>query len=131
MSGQTGLKGNFAVGPQGSLTLSGPSAVSGSVTLNGDATLTTNGPAHVGSVTHADLSGAVNDALSASTGFAALTATQTLGNVLASTTVTGNGGVNVVAVASLNLSGSAALTLAGTTNDLFILSVSGVFAVSG
>ncbi len=53
-----------------------------------------------------------------------LTATQTFTNISAPTTITGNGGLNVIDVANIH---NAAITLSGTSSDFFVINVSGAF----
>jgi hypothetical protein len=78
-----------------------------------------------GTVTQ-DLSQAVSDANAASAADAALTPTQSVGNLTANTSITGNGGVNVISVQSLSFN-SNTLTLAGGANDVFVINVAGNF----
>jgi hypothetical protein len=80
-----------------------------------------------GGVVTTDLSQAAADANAASSADAALTPTQTLGNVTTSVTVTGNGGTNVVAMSSLTYGSGGTLTLQGGANDVFIINVAGGF----
>jgi hypothetical protein len=74
------------------------------------------------------LSQADSDARSASLAAAALPPTQTLGRIRTATTITGNGGLNVI-----NINGSihASLTLSGGPADVFIVNVSGTLALEG
>lgn len=58
------------------------------------------------------------------------TATQTFGAINSTTTITGNGRLNVVNVSSVNLFNSS-LTLSGSSSDIFVLRVSGNFTFSG
>ncbi len=55
---------------------------------------------------------------------ASLTATQTFGNINGATTITGNGGLNVIDVANIN---NAPLTISGTSSDKFIFNISGTY----
>jgi probable HAF family extracellular repeat protein/autotransporter-associated beta strand protein len=73
------------------------------------------------------LAQAADDANSASASFATMTPTQNLGNITASTTIVGNGGTNVISLASLNFNAQT-LTLRGTANDIFIINVTGGFS---
>ncbi len=70
-------------------------------------------------------------AIDASNQIAAMTPTQTLGDIRNSLTIAGNGGVNVINVNSIQLDGSSALTLQGGPNDVFYINVSGKFAMTG
>jgi choice-of-anchor A domain-containing protein len=141
ISGPSGVTGNVAVGPQGSLQMSGSTFVTGTVTLNQDgtpadnATLGLSGSAHTGTVLHADLTAAVSDITARSSFYAGLTATQNLGalnlSASATQTIVGNGGLNVIDISSLMLSGSSVLTLEGGANDAFIIDDPGGFTMSG
>jgi hypothetical protein len=74
------------------------------------------------------LSKADSDALSASTQAAGLQATQTFKNINAATTVTGDGGVNVIDISG-DIKNS--LILNGTSSDVFIVNVKGSVDLSG
>lgn len=65
---------------------------------------------------------ALTDAQNASAAASALKATQNFGSITKSTTITGNGGTNVIDVASIQ---NAPLTLSGNKNDFFIFNVTG------
>ena len=69
-----------------------------------------------------------SDAASTAAAAAALTPTQTFGTIAHSTTVTGNGGVNVIAING-NIRNS--LILSGTSSDIFIVNVTGNVNLSG
>jgi hypothetical protein len=79
-----------------------------------------------GGIVTVDLTQAGNDANTASAADAALTPTQTFGDITQSFTITGNGGVNVIALNSLNYNAQT-LTLQGSANDVFIINVAGGF----
>ncbi len=55
---------------------------------------------------------------------ASLTPTQTFGNITGTTTITGNGGLNVIDVANIQ---NAPLTISGTSSDKFIFNISGTY----
>ncbi|MCP4378831.1 MAG: PKD domain-containing protein, partial [bacterium] len=88
-----------------------------------------------GSVFSQDLSQAIQDALDAAARAASLTATQVFGTLggneagdsQAVLTIIGNGGVNVIEIAEIDLTGDQTLVLSGGASDLFILNVSGDF----
>jgi choice-of-anchor A domain-containing protein len=82
-----------------------------------------------GGVVVQNLSGAVSDALAASAAAAALAPTQTFGDITTATTITGNGGLNVIAVNSFNMHDM--LTISGGPSDTFIFNVSGAFTWNG
>ena len=68
------------------------------------------------------------DALTAAAQAAALTPTQTFGSITSDTTVTGNGGLNVITITG-NITDS--LILSGTGSDVFIVNVSGSVSLGG
>jgi hypothetical protein len=74
------------------------------------------------------LSQANTDALSASSAAAALAPTQTFGSIGSPTTVTGNGGLNVIAV---NGDIASSLILSGSSKDVFIVNVTGSVKLNG
>lgn len=65
---------------------------------------------------------ALNSAISVSNYASGLAATQTFGEISSDTTITGNGGLNVISMTGLN---GAELTLSGGANDFFVFNVSG------
>jgi len=69
-------------------------------------------------------SDAFSYAQAASSYAASLTATQTYGNISSATTFTGNGGLNVIDVSSIQ---NAPLTISGGSNDTFVINISGIF----
>ena len=130
------INGDTGVGPYGTLDFQGPSTIDGNLyldpTLLPQDIITDAGTVTGSRVTTRDLSGAVNDALSAAAANAALTPTQSFGTITTSMTIVGSGGLNVIAITSLDYSGSSnttplQLTLTGGTNDRFVLNVSGKF----
>lgn len=117
------VTGNEGVSQHGKLRNSNHSTITGNVyeyakgeykghgkldgTLNIDPTL----------MTQAD-----QDAASAAAEAAALAPTQTLKSITHATTITGNGGLNVI---QINGNIKASLTLSGTASDIFIVNVKG------
>lgn len=65
---------------------------------------------------------ALTSAQNVSSYASSLTATQTFGSITSATTITGNGGLNVIDVSNIH---NAPLTLNGSANDYFIINVSG------
>lgn len=65
---------------------------------------------------------ALAQAQSVSDAASALTATQTFSDLTSATTLVGNGGLNVIDVATIE-----SLKLSGTANDVFVFNVSGLF----
>lgn len=70
---------------------------------------------------------AQNDAIAASVAAEALVATQTFGSLSGTVTINGNGGLNVIHIASLS---NATVTLNGSTNDIFVFNVAGNFSTN-
>jgi len=77
-----------------------------------------------GAVTES-LKKALADAGKAAATIEGLAPTQSFGAIASTTTVTGNGGVNVVAISAITLSGTNTLTLSGGPNDVFYVRVAG------
>lgn len=79
------------------------------------------------------MSGIVNDALNSFNNNTALTATQSFASGITSgTTITGNGGLNVISVTgNINLGNGENLTLSGTSSDIFVINVSGTLTLTG
>jgi hypothetical protein len=126
------ITGNLGLGPQETSTLR-RSTVTGQFTYDPTSTpdlskLNKNFFVS-GGVVEQDLSQAAADANAASSADAALTPTQTLGNLNSSVTLTGNGGTNVIKLRSLNYGNGDVLTLQGGANDVFIINVAGNFAI--
>jgi len=73
------------------------------------------------------------DALNASTTAAALSPTQTFpSSITTNTTVTGNGGLNVIKInGDINLGSSNSLTLSGKASDVFVVNVTGTLKFTG
>lgn len=136
---------NFAVYAGGSLTVNG-------TTINGDLGLGPNGTQNFGtgptvsgtylvddtannshSYSGGSISGgtvvqdinSVGALVSSVSAYATgLTATATFGLIQNNTTITGNGGYNIINVGSISINGTKKLTLQGGANDVFVLNVS-------
>ena len=131
VSGPPGTLPNVGIGPNSSLNAS-DGVISGTLFVDPTATNINQGNLHVlGGVVTTSLSGAVSDLLSLSSTSAALTPTQTFGDITGNQTITGNGGKNVISVSSIQLNGSSTLTLSGTSSDTFVVNVSGKLALTG
>ncbi|HLQ37057.1 MAG TPA: choice-of-anchor A family protein [Planctomycetota bacterium] len=79
----------------------------------------------------ASLGSASSNALAASSAFAAMTPTQTFGNLTQqSITITGTGGLNVIQIQSLSVVGGT-LTFVGGPSDTFLINVLGNFTWNG
>ena len=84
-----------------------------------------------GGIATKSLTTAQHDAIAASAGYAALTPTKTISSLSSSTTITGNGGLNVISIESISFSGATdKLTLDGGASDVFIVNVSGSVKLS-
>jgi len=127
-----GIVGDICVGPFGRLSMSGEEFITGSVRLGPGATFSKSGAGTVGGVERdVDLGSEINEAIAASTNAAALPCTKTFGNLNKPLTITGNGGLNVICVQNITLSGGAIIRLDGTASDVFVINVIGKFALSG
>ena len=125
------VNGNVGVGPNGDLKLMAPSTVNGTVFRDPSSTISANAGTATGGFQVTSLSQAVTDAQNASTAFAALTPTVTLGNITTATTINRTGVDTVI-----NLSGgitlnNANLTLNGGAGDSFVLNIQGGLSLVG
>ena len=78
-----------------------------------------------------DLQPVENAAEDAASRIANMTATQSFNSINNSMTINRTQTVNVISVGSVQLNGSAALTLHGGANDYFLINVSGKYAMTG
>ncbi|MBL0926366.1 MAG: hypothetical protein IBJ11_01780 [Phycisphaerales bacterium] len=119
-----GINASFSGGGNGAITgvLYYDSTVTGTNTFNQLQT-----PPTIQQVATSVTLTAENDAIAASIAAQNLTPTQTFGAINGTQTITGNGGVNVINIASLQ---NAPLTLSGTASDVFIFNVTGNFATN-
>ena len=111
------------------LTFQGGSTINGTLYLAPGATETVGGgsTATGGTVTNASsqqnqLQSDFNAIISQIVG---LSATQTFGTITGSTTITGNGGLNVIDLSGINLQGGATLSFNGGPSDFFVVVVNG------
>jgi len=125
----TTITGDVGVGPLESGTLE-KATIDGHLFVDPTATVSIHPDLIVTCGTSTkNLSGADADARAASLADAALPPTQVFGNITSTTTITGNGGLNVIDVGTIDLMDT--LTLAGTASDVFIINVSGDFTCNG
>jgi hypothetical protein len=132
VNSKTTITGNEGVSQGGSLANNGTSAVTGNVVEYQSGQY--SGPGTVGGsivVSPSQMAQANTDAQSAYNTAVNDTPTQTFGAVNSSTTITGNGGLNVISISSINLSSTSTLTLTGTSSDIFVVLVSGNVSLSG
>jgi hypothetical protein len=123
------VNGNEGVSQGGALQNSILSKITGNVSQSSNHEFSGAGKLTGTVATNAALLATIDSsALAASSQAAALTPTQTLGTITHSTTVTGNGGLNVIAI---NGSIRNSLILTGTSSDVFIVNVSGTADLSG
>jgi len=125
-NGFVGLGNEF--GNNGTVTVNGSSAVLDEIHHHPSTTVTINGGS-VNAVVERDMSAEVAAVHTVSNAFAMMPATQTFTRVRSTTTVTGNGCINVIRVTDIiDLGGNRTLTFVGTYDDYFIVNVeNGVF----
>jgi hypothetical protein len=126
-----GIQGNVCIGPNSKLSITGDEFVTGNIELDAGATFAKSGAGTVGAVIHTNLSPEINAAIAASTDAAALPCTMTIASLKTAQTITGNGGLNVLCVGSVALNGGAVVHLNGTASDMFVLNITGGFALTG
>ncbi len=126
------IYGNEGVSQGGSLSNMAPSTITGNVYEYASGQY--SGPGKLGGsviVNSTLLAQNDTDALNASTTAKALTATQTFGSITSATTVTGNGGLNVIDInGNINLN-NASLILSGSASDVIIVNVTGTASFVG
>jgi len=113
-----GLNAMLSGGNNGGLSNGGEIFYDSSVTLSG--TLQNQPPTVL--VPTSTTMTALTDAQNVAAYAKGLLATQTFADITTATTITGNGGLNVIDVANIH---NAPLTLKGTSSDFFVINVSG------
>jgi hypothetical protein len=85
-----------------------------------------------GGIVEQDMSGPAADAIAASALFAAMTPTQTYGGLNRSTSMAGNGCINVIQVnGDIDLNGNETIKLSGTSEDYFVINLTGDLITDG
>ncbi|HWE98152.1 MAG TPA: hypothetical protein VG269_29675 [Tepidisphaeraceae bacterium] len=134
VGGTSTIKGDVAVGPNGSLTLGGNSVVTGTVFRDPSATVSVGGGSTVGGTVVQNMTLALDDAFGAAAAFSSHAADQTIsGNLTSSTSFSPvDGGTKFIDVnGNVSLGGSNTLTFNGTADDYYVVNVSGTFALGG
>jgi choice-of-anchor A domain-containing protein len=128
---QTSVSGNVGLGPHGKQVFS-DGFIGGIYTVDPTADNSkSNNVVIAGGTVTADLTAAVAAARAASVASSALPPTQTFGTIKDALTISGNGGLNVIAIESISFSGSTdKLTLDGGPSDVFVLNVAGSVKLS-
>ena len=136
--GRQTVNGDVAVGPYGTCNFAAASDVYGNIYLHyvgpsapENASGSGAGVFHGGTWVNRDLTQANADALWAYNDAAGRTATQTFGAITASQTIIGNGGINVISIASINLGSGENLLFSGGLSDFFIVNVTGDLTMGG
>ena len=125
------VEGNTGVSANGTIKISGPSAINGILNLDNSVGRSISGHVLGGIVTPVDLAAAQALVISASNTLAGFTPDYSLGNVTTGQTFNSTGPVTVIDMQSLSLGGSSSITLNGGPNDFFILNVAGKVALNG
>jgi hypothetical protein len=125
--------GNEGVSSGGSLSNAAPSEITGNVYQYASGEYSGPGKLDGALLTNATLLNQNDaDALAASTAAAHLKATQTFGSISSATTITGNGGLNVINInGNITLGSSNSLILQGSASDVFIVNVTGTLSING
>ncbi|MCP3917307.1 MAG: DUF3494 domain-containing protein [bacterium] len=123
----TGIEGDVALAPGSYQNFHG-GFIDGSLLVDPNANNNHNSGAQIsGAVLARDLAPAIDDALTAAETAAALTPTQTFGNIRTNLTIEGTDGTNVIDIQRVSLRYGEQLTLSGTPSSKFILNVHGRF----
>jgi len=129
MTGPPGcIEGDVCIGPNGKLTMSGSQCITGSIKLDSGATFKSSSSGSIGPVVQMNLSAEINAAIAASQGAAALPCTQSIDTLKNGMNIAGNGGLNVICVKNVTL--NQPIYLNGTANDVFVINVTGKFALT-
>lgn len=157
ISSNSFVAGDVGVGPGGDHHTSGSAQVTGNAFLYNDVTHSASGSSDPGTIQQDGapggpndlyLDGAIADALAAAVATGALASTQTFGDINnayvdandtdpdpghKNANIVGNGGLNVIALNKIDLSGNRTLTLSGGASDYFIFQFGndGVIDLSG
>jgi hypothetical protein len=138
ITGPSSVVGNYGVGGQGTLSITGSSYIQGKLVMHSGGSPKTSGGAYISEgVTNNDpqLNAALTDAQMLSDAAAMETVSSayaSLTNVNGSMTITGGPGEKVVlSLQDFKLNGGATFTLQGTATTSFIINVSKTFALTG
>lgn len=124
------IAGNIGIG-QGGTATNNSGSIAGTAIEYSSGQITNTGSISGGiSINPTEMTNANAGALSAYNTAVGDTATQSFGAITSSRTITGNGGLNVVDIASVNLN-NRAITLSGTSSDIFVLRIAGNFTMAG
>jgi len=128
-AGATLISGDVGLGPNDTGDLL-KATITGTLFLNPTAKPDIHPDLKVtGGIVNQDLSAASASAISASATLASLAPTQTYGNINSSKTFVGNGGINVIALDSVNLV-KGKIVIQGSASDVFVFNVKGGFNFS-
>ena len=132
------VDGNVGVtGAGGQVNVDGNASVGGKVSVQpgGTVTCTPSGSCAGkigGGIEFVDMSGPHADLLAFSAAVSAMTPTQTYGAITRSTTIAGNGCINVIQVnGDIDLGGNRTIRLSGTSDDYFLVNLTGDLLTSG
>jgi len=123
------INGNQGVGSGGQIINMAPSVINGNVFQSQSGQY--SGPGHLnGAITTSGvlLNQNFADAMTAASLAASLSPTQSFGGISHTTTINGNGGLNVI---NINGSITTSLILNGSASDIFIVNVSGTLSLTG
>src|SRR5208282_2686387 len=134
LGNQLQIGGNVGIGASGQIDVSsGGDNFPGTLFADPTAKVTiSKGSGFAGGVVTQSMAAIQNAALAAASAFGSLSPTQTLSQISSATTITGNGGQNVILVnGSVNLSSKQNLTISGGSNDTFIFNITGGMNLNG
>jgi hypothetical protein len=128
LGGQLTIGGNVGIGANGQINVSNGDNFPGTLYADPSAKVEVGHGAFAGGVVTQSMAAIQTAALNEASAVGALTPTKTLSSIQSATTITGNGGQNVILVnGSVNLSNGQNLTISGGANDTFIFNISGGF----
>jgi hypothetical protein len=126
LTGKPRIVGDAGIGPEGDATLNG--TIEGRLVVDPTAKVVKINTVVTGGTTTANLAPAGTTLLAAAARLAKLTPTQKLTAITRSTTINGNGSINVISLPSVNVS-NGTVTIQGTASDVFVINVAGKFVL--
>ncbi len=123
VTGSPRIDGNLAVGPGSAQSLAGSLYIGGTLFADPGSTVgrLPGSTKVVGGVVTRDLGTAIADLTAAAASASAMPSTQNFGAITQTTTIVGNGGLNVITAERIQLSGSNQLVLRGGPSDEFVI----------
>ncbi len=121
----------MSIGANGQLQITGGGQVTGTLIQDPTAKVQLSGGSAIANTIVESTAQIQSAAIAEANLVASLIPTQNVGAITHSTTITGTGGRNVIAVSQVNLQGGSTLTISGGPNDSFFFQVAQGFTLGG